>query len=148
MLAACEAALPADAAIFAAAVADWRAADPTPRKLKKHHGPPALDLVPNPDLLATLARPGPGRPRLVIGFAAETDDLLTHAGAKREAKHADWIVANDVNAETGIMGGARNRVHLVTAAGTEGWPDLPKEEVATRLAARIAEALSPEPQPA
>jgi phosphopantothenoylcysteine decarboxylase/phosphopantothenate--cysteine ligase len=148
MLAACEAALPADAAIFAAAVADWRAAEPTDRKLKKHHGPPALNLVPNPDLLATLARPGPHRPRLIIGFAAETDDLLAHASAKRTAKNADWIVGNDVSAETGIMGGVRNRVHLVTAAGTEDWPDLPKEEVATRLAARIAAALSREPQPA
>jgi phosphopantothenoylcysteine decarboxylase/phosphopantothenate--cysteine ligase len=148
MLAACEAALPADAAIFAAAVADWRAAEPTDRKLKKYHGPPALNLVPNPDLLATVARPGPHRPRLIIGFAAETDDLLAHASAKRTAKNADWIVGNDVRAETGIMGGVRNRVHLVTAAGTEDWPDLPKEEVATRLAARIAAALSPEPQPA
>jgi phosphopantothenoylcysteine decarboxylase/phosphopantothenate--cysteine ligase len=145
MLKACEAALPADAAIFAAAVADWRAADPTDRKLKKHHGPPVLDLVANPDLLATLARPGAARPRLVIGFAAETDDLLAHASAKRAAKNADWIVANDVSAETGIMGGGRNRVHLVTAAGTEDWPDLPKEEVASRLAHRLGQALSPEP---
>ena len=138
MLAACEAALPADAAVFAAAVADWRVAAPSASKLKKGSGPPALDLVLNPDVLATLARPGPLRPGLVVGFAAETDDVVAHAAAKRVAKGCDWIVANDVRAETGIMGGARNRVHLVTADGVEDWPDLAKEEVGRRLAERIA----------
>ncbi len=142
MLAACSAALPADAAVFAAAVADWRVAAPTVAKLKKQAGAPALDLVANPDILATLAAPGERRPRLVVGFAAETDDVVAHATAKRRAKGCDWIVANDVRAETGIMGGARNTVHLVTEAGVEDWPDLPKEEVARRLAERIAAALA------
>ena len=141
MLAACERALPADAAIFAAAVADWRVAQPTASKLKKADGPPGLALLANPDILATLARPGAARPTLVVGFAAETDDIVRHATAKRVAKGCDWIVANDVRAETGIMGGTRNQVHLVTADGVEDWPDLPKEDVAVRLAERIAQKL-------
>ena len=141
MLAACIAALPADAAVFAAAVADWRTASPSETKLKKSGGPPALDLVANPDILATLARPGPHRPALVVGFAAETEDVAGHAAAKRLAKGCDWIVANDVRAETGIMGGVRNQVHLVTADGAEDWPDLPKDEVARRLAGRMARQL-------
>ena len=147
MLAACLAALPADAAVCAAAVADWRAAEVAGGKLKKRPGaePPHLDLVANPDILATLAAVGPKRPRLVVGFAAETDDLLAHAGEKRRRKGADWIVANDVRAESGIMGGAENEIHLLTAEGVEHWPRLAKEEVAARLAARIAGALGGPP---
>ncbi|MDR3537244.1 MAG: phosphopantothenoylcysteine decarboxylase, partial [Acetobacteraceae bacterium] len=143
MLAACEAALPADVAVFAAAVADWRVANAAGGKIKKRPGtaPPALELVPNPDILATIAADGPRRPRLVVGFAAETDDLLANAQAKRVRKNADWIVANDVSPATGIMGGVENAVHLVTAAGVEDWPRLPKDEVARRIAGRIAEAL-------
>jgi phosphopantothenoylcysteine decarboxylase/phosphopantothenate--cysteine ligase len=139
MSAACRACLPADAAICAAAVADWRARDPSGRKLKKGDGPPALDLVPTVDILAALAAAGPDRPRLVVGFAAETDDLLSHAAAKRRAKNCDWIVANDVRAETGIMGGLSNTVHVIDAAGIEHWPSMPKAEVAARLADRIAD---------
>ena len=105
-------------------------------------GPPALELVPNPDILATIAAPGPRRPRLVVGFAAETDDLMANAQAKRGRKNADWIVANDVSPATGIMGGTDNTVHLVTAEGVEHWPMLAKDEVARRLAERIAAALT------
>jgi phosphopantothenoylcysteine decarboxylase/phosphopantothenate--cysteine ligase len=142
MLDACRAALPADAAICAAAVADWRARDPSPRKLKKRDGPPAFDLVPTVDILATLAAPGPDRPRLVVGFAAETDDLLAHAAAKRLTKNCDWIVANDVRAETGNMGGPSNTVHVIDGAGVEHWPPMAKEAVAARLAARVAKHLT------
>jgi phosphopantothenoylcysteine decarboxylase/phosphopantothenate--cysteine ligase len=141
MLEACLAALPADAAICAAAVADWRVAQPAARKMKKTDGPPALELVQNPDILACLAAPGPQRPRLVVGFAAETDKLAENSRAKLDKKGCDWIVANDVRPETGIMGGARNTVHIFDRAGEDSWPDLPKEEVARRLAARIAAAL-------
>jgi phosphopantothenoylcysteine decarboxylase/phosphopantothenate--cysteine ligase len=144
MLAACEAALPADIAVCAAAVADWRVDGAADRKLKKQPGaaPPTLKLVPNPDILATLARPGPARPRLVVGFAAETDDVAANAAAKRERKDCDWIVANDVRPATGIMGGDANQVRLVTPDGAEDWPMLPKDEVARRLAARIAAAFA------
>ena len=144
MLAACMAALPADVVVCAAAVADWHVAAASSIKIKKAPGsaPPALALLPNPDILATLAAAGPDRPRLVIGFAAETDDLLHHAQAKRARKGCDWIIANDVRPETGIMGGDLNEVCLITAAGVEGWPRLPKSEVAARLAQRIAEALT------
>ncbi len=147
MLAACMAALPADVAVCAAAVADWRAAALSIAKIKKTPGapPPTLALVPNPDILATLATlaaAGPARPRLVVGFAAETEDMLDHAEAKRARKGCDWIVANDVRPETGIMGGELNEVHLVTASGVEAWPRLPKSEVAKRLAHRIAEVLA------
>jgi phosphopantothenoylcysteine decarboxylase/phosphopantothenate--cysteine ligase len=144
MLEACQAALPADAAVFAAAVADWRIAGASPGKIKKAPGaaPPALELVPNPDILATIAQPGPRRPRLVVGFAAETDDLMANAQAKRERKNADWIVANDVSPATGIMGGEENAVHLITADAVEDWPRLAKSEVARRLAVRIAAALT------
>ncbi len=143
MLAACTAALPADVAVCAAAVADWRVAAASDAKLKKAPGapPPALALVPNPDILATLAAAGPARPRLVVGFAAETDDMLEHAEAKRARKGCDWIVANDVRPETGNMGGALNEVHLLTAQGIEAWPRLPKSDVAARLAQRIADAM-------
>ncbi|MBB5688014.1 bifunctional phosphopantothenoylcysteine decarboxylase/phosphopantothenate--cysteine ligase CoaBC [Roseomonas alkaliterrae] len=142
MLAACEAALPADAAICAAAVADWRTARAADQKMKKVPGevPPPLDLALNPDILATLAAPGPRRPRLVVGFAAETEAVVANALAKRAKKGCDWIVANDVSGD--VMGGAENAVHLVTAAGVEDWPRMAKEEVARRLAARIAEALA------
>ncbi len=143
MLDACQNALPVDVAVFAAAVADWRVAGASKGKIKKVPGapPPALELVPNPDILATIAAVGPRRPRLVVGFAAETDDLMQNAQGKRVRKNADWIVANDVSPETGIMGGEENAVHLITADGVEDWPRLAKQEVARRLAQRIAEAL-------
>ncbi len=141
MLAACEAALPADAAIFAAAVADWRSAASPTQKLKKQPGeaPPPLDLALNPDILATIAQSAQ-RPRLVIGFAAETEQVVEHARAKRIRKGCDWIVANDVSGD--VMGGDANTIHLITAEGTEDWPRLSKAEVATRLAARVAQALA------
>ena len=141
MLAACEAALPADVAIFAAAVADWRTEE-AGLKMKKTPGaaPPTLALTTNPDILATIAQGFP-RPSLVVGFAAETHDVIAHAQAKRVRKGCDWIVANDVAPGTGIMGGAENEVHLVTADAVEDWPRLAKDEVARRLAARIAQAL-------
>ena len=143
MLAACQAALPADAAICAAAVADWRVDHPPASKLKKQPGaaPPALALVQNPDILATLSAPGPRRPHLVVGFAAETDDVAAHAAAKRARKGCDWIVANDVRPETGIMGGDTNQVTVITADGAEPWPSMAKTDVAARLAERVVEAL-------
>jgi len=143
MLEAVEAALPADAAVMAAAVADWRVANVASSKIKKVAGAavPALEFAENPDILKSVAQSLDRRPRLVVGFAAETDDLLTHAQAKRARKGCDWIVANDVSPGTGIMGGAENAVTLISAAGVEEWPRLPKDEVARRLAARIAEAL-------
>ena len=144
MLEACEAALPADVAICAAAVADWRVTEAAGQKLKKQAGAnaPALTLIPNPDILATLAQPGPRRPRLVVGFAAETERVVEHATAKLARKGCDWIVANDVSPATGIMGGSSNEVHLVSASGAEAWPRMPKGEVAARLADRIAAALA------
>ncbi len=143
MLSACRAALPADVGVFAAAVADWRVEGAGDRKLKKTFGapPPQLALTPNPDILATLAAAGPLRPRLVVGFAAETHDLRRHAEEKRRKKGCDWIVANDVGAGTGIMGGTENEILLVTETGAEPWPRAGKDEVARRLAARIAEAV-------
>ncbi|HEX2941876.1 MAG TPA: bifunctional phosphopantothenoylcysteine decarboxylase/phosphopantothenate--cysteine ligase CoaBC [Rhodopila sp.] len=143
MLDACEAALPADVAVFAAAVADWRVEQESAGKIKKQPGvePPALRLVPNPDILATIAAAGPRRPSLVIGFAAETDDLMANAQSKLRRKNADWIVANDVSPSTGIMGGAENAVSIVSASGIEEWPRMDKDEVARRLAQRIATAL-------
>ena len=129
--------LPADAAILVAATADWRV-EPSPTKLKKDAGPLHLKFMQNPDILATLGR-SPDRPRLLVGFAAETDNLLANAEFKRLAKGADWIVANDVSAD--VMGGHRNRVHLISEAGVEDWPEATKEEVARRLIARVAEAL-------
>jgi phosphopantothenoylcysteine decarboxylase / phosphopantothenate---cysteine ligase len=143
MLAAVEAALPADAAVFAAAVADWRVAEPGRSKLKKNGGEaPALSLVENPDILASVARRNANRPKLVIGFAAETDDIIANAKAKLAKKGCDWIVANDVSHTTGIMGGDRNSVHLVTAESVESWPSQSKDEVARALVARIAAALA------
>jgi phosphopantothenoylcysteine decarboxylase/phosphopantothenate--cysteine ligase len=143
MLDACRGALPADVAVFAAAVADWHVTRASTGKIKKVPGgaPPALELAANPDILATIAEPGPLRPRLVIGFAAETDDLMANARAKRARKNADWIVANDVSPATGIMGGEENTVHLITVEGVEDWPRLSKQEVARRLASRIAAVL-------
>lgn len=143
MLAATLAALPADIVICAAAVADWRAADESPQKLKKQNQVEAeLKLALNPDILATIAKPGPKRPRLVIGFAAETENLIENAVAKRRTKGADWIVANDVWPGTGAMGGDSTQVRLITAAGVEDWPPLSKDETAARLLARAADALS------
>jgi len=144
MEAAVRAALPADVAVFVAAVADWRPETPSAEKIKKGAGgPPPMALVENPDILATVAQMGADRPALVVGFAAETGDLAARASTKRARKGCDWIVANDVSPGTGIMGGAENAVTLITAKGAEGWPRLPKDEVARRLAARIAEALGP-----
>jgi phosphopantothenoylcysteine decarboxylase/phosphopantothenate--cysteine ligase len=142
MLAACQAALPVDVAVCAAAVADWRVAEPAPAKLKKRPNapPPTLVLTPNPDILATLAAPGPARPRLVVGFAAETENLVANAVAKRAAKGCDWIVANDVSGD--VFGGACNTVHLIGPDGPESWPRMPKQAVAQLLAERIAAALA------
>jgi phosphopantothenoylcysteine decarboxylase / phosphopantothenate---cysteine ligase len=142
MLAASLQALPADAAVCVAAVADWRADEVFGVKLKKgKDGPPALRLVENPDILATIAASGPNRPKLVVGFAAETGDLEAHARAKLARKGCDWIVANNV-ADEGIMGGDENQVLLVYPQGTEAWPRVSKTEVAARLAGRIAEDLA------
>jgi phosphopantothenoylcysteine decarboxylase/phosphopantothenate--cysteine ligase len=140
MLDAAMAALPADIAVCAAAVADWRVANPADGKIKKRAGEaaPALELVPNPDILATLSAPGPSRPRLVVGFAAETNDLLANAAAKLKRKGCDWIVANDVSPSTGIMGGDDNVIHLITSAGVENWPRMSKQRVAEQIAARVA----------
>jgi len=144
MLAAVTDALPCDIAIFAAAVADWRVARTSSEKIKKGaQSTPQLELVENPDILKTIARAPPGRrPPLVIGFAAETAHVVEYAKKKRKAKGADWILANDVSPKTGIMGGDRNSVHLVTAEDVEAWPDLPKAEVARRLVARAAQWLA------
>ena len=142
MLEAVEAALPADAGVFVAAVADWRPAEAHQGKMKKDgKEPPPLALTLNPDILAHVGR-GRQRPRLVVGFAAETGDLLANALSKLDRKGADLIVANDVSHETGVMGGVRNTVRLVTRGGVENWPTLSKDEVAARLATRIAELLA------
>ncbi len=140
MLAACRAALPADVAILTAAVADWRPAEAAPEKLKDKATRTSLDLVANPDILATLSKAGPDRPRLVIGFAAETEKLIEHAHGKLAKKGCDWIVANDVGG-TGVMGGDANTVTVIDADGEEAWPTLSKDEVAEKLAKRIAKAL-------
>ena len=131
------AALPADAAILVAAVADWRV-EPSPGKLKKGAGPPQLEFVPTRDILTELGI-SEQRPRLLVGFAAETENVVEQAIEKRRAKKADWVVANDVSGD--VMGGHSNRVHLITDNGVEDWPEAAKEEVARRLIARIAEAL-------
>ena len=138
------AALPVDAAVFAAAVADWRVATASQSKLKKSKGGlPELKLTENPDILAGVAQMKKGRPALVVGFAAETDDVATNATAKLKRKGCDWIVANDVSPETGIMGGAENAVVLITGDGAEDWPRMTKHDVAKQLADRIAKALGP-----
>ncbi len=143
LLTAVNSAPPADAAIFAAAVADWRVAEPQNSKIKKtKDGLPTLSFVENPDILATVSQRTSGRPGLVVGFAAETDDVIENAKAKRARKGCDWIVANDVSPETGIMGGSENAVTLVSAEGEESWPRMSKSDVAQRLAQRIAEALN------
>ena len=143
MLAAVEAALPADAAVMAAAVADWRVANASGSKMKKDGtgAAPALEFAENPDILAKVSK-GARRPRLVVGFAAETDQVEAYATAKRLRKGCDWIVANDVSPGTGIMGGSENAVTLITEAGAEVWPRMGKDAVARALAARIAEALN------
>jgi len=143
MLTEAERALPVDVAVFAAAVADWRVAEAGAQKLKKGAGgAPKLALVENPDILATVARRKTGRPQLVIGFAAETEHVIAHARAKLDRKGCDWIVANDVSPATGIMGGDRNTVNLITREGIESWPEAAKQDVADMLVARIAAALS------
>ena len=145
MLAACEAALPADVLVMAAAVADWRPDVAANSKIKKSAAKfehervvPLIKLVENPDILATIAH-GAKRPRLLIGFAAETDDVVSNAVAKRTRKGADWIIANDVSGD--VMGGDRNRIHLISETGIEDWPEMTKAEVGARLARRIAEKL-------
>ncbi|MBA2126403.1 bifunctional phosphopantothenoylcysteine decarboxylase/phosphopantothenate--cysteine ligase CoaBC [Hyphomicrobium methylovorum] len=139
-----EAALPADIAIFAAAVADWRIASPSTAKIKKNAdaAPPTLVLAENADILKEIAHRKTKRPALVIGFAAETNDVLEHAKRKLKTKGADWIVANDVSPQTGIMGGDRNTVHLLTGAGIESWPDMSKADVARQLIAMAAKHLA------
>ncbi|MCK6450785.1 MAG: bifunctional phosphopantothenoylcysteine decarboxylase/phosphopantothenate--cysteine ligase CoaBC [Alphaproteobacteria bacterium] len=143
MLAACQAALPVDVAVCAAAVADWRVKAAAGAKIKKAGGkPPSLELAENPDILATLSAAGNARPRLVVGFAAETDDVVANAVEKRKRKGCDWIVANDVSPNTGTFGGDRNTVHIVAADGVENWPPLSKDDVAMRLARRIGKHLA------
>ena len=145
MLAACEAALPVDVAVMAAAVSDWRVASANAQKLKKDgKGPPSLHLVENPDILASIAKRGNDRPALVIGFAAETENVVANARDKRARKGCDWILANDVSPATGVFGGDRNTIHLVDGDSVEDWPVLTKQEVAARLAGRIADRLAPE----
>jgi len=143
MLKAVEQALPADVAIFSAAVADWRVDRQSDSKIKKQQGKtPTLALTENPDILSTIAHLHSNRPRLVIGFAAETDDLIANAKAKLARKGCDWIVANDVSPATGIMGGDTNTVHLVTESGVEDWPPQSKDDVARSLIERVATALA------
>ena len=143
MLAAVKAALPVDAAVFAAAVADWRVVGASDSKIKKTKGGlPKIEFAENPDILAHVAQLTQARPALVVGFAAETDDVVENATAKRARKGCDWIVANDVRAETGIMGGPENAVTVIDAQGAESWPRMDKARVAARLAERIAAALA------
>ena len=144
MLEACQAALPADIAVCAAAVADWHVVNCAPSKCKKEAGapPPTIQLAANPDILATLSEAGPNRPHLVVGFAAETEQLVPNAVAKRARKGCDWIIANDVSPNSGTFGGDNNSIHLISAVGTEEWPRLSKSDVAQRLAKRIAAAMA------
>ncbi|MEA2838679.1 MAG: phosphopantothenoylcysteine decarboxylase / phosphopantothenate---cysteine ligase [Methylobacteriaceae bacterium] len=145
MLSAVNAALPADIFVATAAVADWRMAETGAAKLKKTgNGAPKLNLVENPDILAAIAHRNHARPKLVVGFAAETDDVLAHARKKLDAKGCDMIVANDVSPSTGIMGGDKNTIHIVTRDGIDSWPTLDKDEVARRLIARLAKELAAE----
>lgn len=145
MLEACRAALPVDVAVCAAAVADWRPAEESLQKIKKNGGrAPTLKLTENPDILASLAQPGNSRPRLVVGFAAETEYVIVNATAKRAAKGCDWILANDVSAGTGTFGGTENAVHFVTATDVESWPRMSKGDVAAQLAQRIAAFFAPD----
>ncbi|MEN9012105.1 MAG: phosphopantothenoylcysteine decarboxylase, partial [Yoonia sp.] len=143
MLEAVQNAPAADAGIFAAAVADWHVVNAGTSKIKKDgNGLPELEFAENPDILATVCKMKTGRPALVIGFAAETDDVITNATAKRKRKGCDWIVANDVSPSTGIMGGSENDVTLVTENGSEDWPRMTKDAVAAKLAQKLAEALA------
>jgi len=142
MLAACQAALPVEVAVCAAAVADWKVAAANPQKLKKDGELPRLELAHNPDILASLATAGDGRPALVIGFAAETENVIAYAEAKRSKKGCDWILANDVAPATGTFGGANNRIHLIDDGGVESWPEMTKAAVAVELAERIAAYLA------
>jgi phosphopantothenoylcysteine decarboxylase/phosphopantothenate--cysteine ligase len=141
MLAAVNDAMPADAAVFAAAVADWKVANATGQKIKKTKGAglPVLEFAENPDILHTVSNMGKARPKLVVGFAAETDDVLGNAAAKRKRKGCDWILANDVSPETGIMGGVENAVTLITEKTTENWPRMGKDAVGQKLAQKIAD---------
>ena len=143
MLEAVKSALPADIGVFAAAVADWRMSEAATGKIKKAkgEGPPSLALTENPDILATVSQMREGRPKLVVGFAAETENVVEHATRKRDRKGCDWIVANDVSPATGIMGGSENAVTVIDAAGSESWPRATKDDVARRLAQKISEAL-------
>ena len=142
MLDAVDKALPVDVAIFAAAVADWSAAEPSMIKIKKQQGrTPRLKLIENPDILSTIAHRKSGRPRLVIGFAAETDHVIANAKAKLARKGCDWILANDVSPATGVMGGDSNTIHLITRTTVESWPQQSKDDVARMLIAQIAAAL-------
>ena len=138
MLAACEAGLPADIAVCAAAVADWRAEAANSKLKKKAGAVPALKLVENPDILAELSKAGNRRPKLVIGFAAETENVVANAQAKRRKKGCDWILANDVSPASGVFGGESNTIHLVDGSGVEDWPAMSKRDVGDRLARRIA----------
>jgi phosphopantothenoylcysteine decarboxylase/phosphopantothenate--cysteine ligase len=144
MLEAVEAALPADIAIFAAAVADWRVATPSASEIKKSgsNTPPALTLAENPDILKTIGQSRKKRPMLVVGFAAETHDVLAYAKKKLKSKGADWIVANDVSPKTGIMGGDRNTIHLLTSESVESWPEMSKADVAAKIVERAAKHLA------
>ncbi len=142
MLAACEAALPADVAVCAAAVADWRAEEAGQKLKKKPGAPPTLALVENPDILATLSKPGNRRPKLVVGFAAETENLLNNALEKRRKKGCDWMLANDVAEASGTLGGEDNAIHLIDESGIEDWGKLSKRDVGEKLAQRIALALN------
>lgn len=151
LLSACEEALPVEVAVCAAAVSDWRVKNPATRKIKKSAAgkkgdkPPVIALEENPDILARLSAPGNMRPALVIGFAAETEDCVENAKAKLAAKGCDWIVANDVSAETGILGGDDNIVHLIIGSDVESWPKMSKQAVAERLATRIRDRLTGPP---
>ena len=140
MLAACKDALPADAAICVAAVADWRVKSAATQKLKKNGGgPPMLEFAENPDILKTLSKGGNNRPELVVGFAAETENVVDNARTKRKTKKCDWILANDVSPTTGTFGGDANTIHLVADGAEEAWPTMTKQQVAERLAARISD---------
>jgi phosphopantothenoylcysteine decarboxylase/phosphopantothenate--cysteine ligase len=140
MLAACRAELPADIAVCVAAVSDWRVAEAGGQKMKKHGGqPPKLTLIENPDILASLSAPGRHRPRLVVGFAAETENVIANAQAKLKKKGCDWVVANDVSSATGVMGGDNNTVHIIRAKDREDWPPASKTQVAERLARKISD---------
>jgi phosphopantothenoylcysteine decarboxylase/phosphopantothenate--cysteine ligase len=143
MLEAVRASLPADIAVFAAAVADWRVEAPQTEKIKKsdRKSAPTLTLTENSDILKTIAQPGPRRPRLVIGFAAETQDVIAHAEKKLKSKRADWIIANDVSTASGVMGGENNSVHVITVNGVESWPEMSKAKVARKIMERAAEQL-------